>query len=75
MRKCFNCNGDKIIELIYQEGGEPLDKDFLVSGYIEPCLTCDGTGEIEEGCLCHAYCSCECLCGAWDDHECDCWEG
>lgn len=25
-------------------------------------------------CKCSAYCSCECVCGAWDDTECDCWD-
>lgn len=27
-----------------------------------------------KGCTCHAFCSCECICGSWDDVECHCWE-
>ena len=22
-------------------------------------------------CTCHAFCACECICGSWDDYECD----
>ncbi len=25
-------------------------------------------------CSCSAYCSCECLCGSWDDVPCSCWD-
>lgn len=46
------------------------------SGYVgeDVCTVCNGTGEVEDGCYCHAYCSCECICGAWDDVGCNCWE-
>lgn len=74
MRKCFSCGGDGTEEISFQDDNEPLDERILVSGYVEPCWTCNGTGEVEDYCYCFALCSCECGCGAWDDHECDCWE-
>ncbi len=35
------------------------------------CNDCDGKG-ITGVCNCHAFCSCECVCGAWDDISCHC---
>ena len=75
MRKCFSCGGDGIEEISFQDNNDPLDDSLLVSGIVTPCWYCNGKGEVEDGCYCAAPCSCECICGAWDDHECDCWEG
>ena len=73
-RQCFSCHGDGVDEISYQYDNKPLNEKVLVSGFIEKCYTCNGTGEIDDGCYCSAYCSCECICGAWDDHTCDCWD-
>lgn len=64
-RPCFTCYGDKWEQIEFDNG----------FGLIEPCHTCEGSGEVEEGCHCSAYCSCECLCGSWYDIECNCCDG
>ena len=66
MRPCFVCYGEGTID-------EYDDDDETVIGK-EDCYQCEGTGEVEDVCYCHAFCSCECICGAWDDRRCDCWE-
>lgn len=75
MRTCFGCGGDGTEEISLQDGNESLGEKILVSGIVTPCWYCNGTGEVEDGCCCAAHCSCECICGAWDDYVCDCWEG
>lgn len=61
MRDCFSCRGEGVIDW----GDEEPDT--------QQCNTCDGTGEVEDGCYCCAFCSCECCCGGWDGVECSCW--
>lgn len=72
MRTCFDCNGDKMIEDPYQVDGIFYCEEDLISGVVEPCYTCEGTGEVDDVCYCSAFCSCECCCGAWDGEPCHC---
>lgn len=73
MRDCFSCEGGWH-NFIADDEGYNEDYKGGITGEMEICLTCNGTGEVEDGCYCHAYCSCECICGAWSNFECNCWE-
>ena len=59
MRTCFSCKGEG-----YFEDDE---------GFKEDCLTCDGYGEVEDGCYCAAREPFECCCNGWSDVDLDEW--
>lgn len=62
--ECCNCDGTGF----EQEYDEEQDVLILTE---DICCVCEGEG-VHEGCVCFARCSCECLCNAWNDVECDC---
>lgn len=60
MRSCYSCHG--VGKIIYEDEEED-------------CLTCNGTGKVEDGCHCYAREPFECCCGGWDDVDIDEWYG
>lgn len=75
MRKCHICQGKGMVQDEYQdqETGEWFYDDEVVSGIVDTCWMCEGSGELE-GCYCSARCVCECGCGYEWQSDCYCWE-
>lgn len=71
MRQCFMsyCNNGK--ETAWVDDGS--DYGYTITTDID-CLTCEGTGLVEDRCYCNSYEPNECCCGAWDDFY-DEWYG
>lgn len=56
MRKCDRCQGTCEIDTSENEDGTQL----------ENCWMCEGSGEVEDGCICAARSPYECGCGGFD---------
>jgi hypothetical protein len=64
MIKCYDCQGEGVIDISAEQNGSELDG----------CNICDGRGALETTCRCGAWTPFECAYNSWDNVELEYWE-